>query len=137
MKALWNLILLLLVIGAAFFIFIKFANSDTKQKLYHDIGIENSKLIEKIGMETYITYTDVVSRQKLNGTWIVNGWLRNTHQSKGIRNVEIQFNFSDGTTSNYNLEMDLGVNGLGKPFRVKIPGHEQATYKDFKVIRAE
>lgn len=128
-------IIVIVFLIIAFVIFINYADKDTKREFFESIGIEDSDFVKDNAIETYVVTTEVFARQKLNGVWIINGWMRNTHTSETISSIEIRFNFSDGSTTE-TIYKTLGPDGTGQPFRIKIGGHRSAQYLDYNIIRA-
>ena len=136
MRALKIILIVLAVLGLGVFLFLKFADKDTKRKIFEDMGIQDSEFVEEEAIETFIATTEITARQKINGVWVISGWIRNTHKSKTINSVTIRFNFSDGSSTERFIKT-LNPDGLGQPFRVKIDGHENGEFLNYDIIEAD
>lgn len=130
------LIIIVILLAIAFVIFLNVADKDTKKKFFESFGAEDSEFVEDNAIETFLETTEVLARQKNNGVWIINGWVRNTHTAKTINSVEIRFNFTDGSSTE-TIYKTLRPEGIGQPFKIKIAGHENALYQNYEIIGAD
>lgn len=136
MKSLRIVLITAVVIAIAILAFLKYADKDTKRKVFEETGIQDSKFVEENAIETFIATTEINARQKLNGVWVISGWIRNTHKSQSISEVKIRFNFTDGSETEI-FYKNLMPDGLGQPFRTKISGHKDGNYLGYDIIEAE
>ncbi|MEM7039785.1 MAG: hypothetical protein AAF570_22625 [Bacteroidota bacterium] len=118
-----------------YFAFMEFAPKKTKEKVLDTVGIKPDSPIRDHTMETFIEGSKIAGHKNLVGKWVINGWLRNSHDSKPVSQIKLRFDFSDGKEYRV-LKEKLNPSGLGKPFMMKISGHRDATFEGWEIIRA-
>lgn len=137
-KLFTNLFVLLLLLGGGFFAFINYVDSDTKTEVYETLGIEEGSALREAALDTYLEVSEITANQNLAGKWVIRGWMRNTHPSRTIEQVSLRIRFSDGNeTRTIAKSLNPEGMGVGKPFTIKISGHTDAEFQDWKVISAK
>jgi len=128
-------IILFLLVGGAWFAFDRLVDPDVKREFYKESGLEGTGVADT-DMEAFINAYVISKREKLlENAWVINGTLKNTHTSKSVNTVVLQFQFSDGN-SEVTISKYLGAEGIGAPFRKKVSGHKGASFYRVKVIDA-
>jgi hypothetical protein len=137
---LWKFIKVVLIVFGCIFIigiiFLNNADSETKKRLFQDMGIENSKMVEDLAMETFVEVTGIELHTNIGNKCVIKGWIRNTHQTKTISSITFRVRFQNGNEE-VSINKILNPNGLGKPFKIKIAGHSKEMFEGIEVIKAD
>ena len=133
-----RLMIFLLVIvvgcGVAYYVL----PNETKRQVYETLGIEDSNFVKSKGLESYVVIRNMTSRKALLGdSWVIKGAIFNTHETAIVKKVKLMFNFSDGVETVTLGETIPPKNSVGKKFKEKITGHNDADFLSVEVLDAE
>ena len=134
-RLLKGILILLVLMGAVYYVFVNFVDNETKNNVYDSLGIGTHDSVRELTLDSYIDVSQISSHKNLLGKWVIRGWLINTHRDRVIDQIGIRIDFSDGSETIY-IAKSLNPGGLGKPFTIKISGHSNAYLIDWQVVNA-
>lgn len=137
-RFLFTIVLLTGLIGAGFFLFVNFVDSGSKSQVYNSFGVERGSPLREAALDTYLEAAEITVKQNIWRKWVIRGWLYNSHPTRTIDQVGIRIRFTDGNETRYiSKSLNPDGSGIGKPFTLKISGHTNAQFIDWKIISAK